>query len=130
MRVYQNHPKVLLNHRLLGPTSRVSTEIYTGFCVPGTVLGAGVGPLPLHGRAHGDQVRWPPDGHSVGKGAGYHLHSRLKATIYLTPLGIYWAVRPNFAKPEASLGEKESPLFHSQESAQQALRIRDTKLHF
>lgn len=70
------------------------------------------------------------DGHSVGKGAGYHLRSRLKATIYLTPLGIYWAVRPNFAKPEASLGEKESPLFHSQESAQQALRIRDTKLHF
>ena len=38
LRVYQNHPKVLLNHRLLGPTSRVSTEIYTGFCVPGTKI--------------------------------------------------------------------------------------------
>lgn len=33
-----------------------------------------------------------------------HLQRRLKATIYLTPLGIYWVVTPNFAKPEASLG--------------------------
>lgn len=33
-----------------------------------------------------------------------HLHWRLKATIYLSPLGIYWVVTPNFAKPEASLG--------------------------
>lgn len=30
--------------------------------------------------------------------------SGLKAAIYLTPLGIYWAVIPNFAKPEALLG--------------------------
>lgn len=35
LRVCQNHLKVLINHRLLGPTSRVSTKIYTGSCVPG-----------------------------------------------------------------------------------------------
>lgn len=35
LKIYQKYLRVLINHRLLGPNSRVSTKMYTGSGMPG-----------------------------------------------------------------------------------------------